>query len=499
MLVFDTFQAKEFERILSEILVNSNKDNTYKFAFAKFLLDYSRDNTDTHVDYLTIAEYFLKYYWPQTKLKIKQIPQAGQTLEIMNIIKDQFDDSYYNNTLSYVKRSEPEKIKKCIRQIAKKCFHNVTWRFQRVKIPQTAEIRAFFKYEIGREINRNRKFVDLNAGIDLNPDAMKFFKNHNKAMMIKVMQEWIRFLKKLNKDDVERIESEKHGSFYDVLRTATLKLPIDHAGLRMHVWECLTSEGRTMPLIKEKEHRHAEGRSDNQELQYESIWHTKTEVDALVASKLGIDVSLYGSDKSKNPLYKAVVNEISRLREKKILVDWDEKGDKKLGVGIWRLDEIAMNNEVYDHVEKEIRKGNFYSNGEMRTVYVRKKQEVFRAELLKDYEKCALCGFGIHDYVIGAHIVPYRIMRRKDPYNSMNPQNGLLLCRLCDVAFEKGFITIEQDFGVEISELLSENSTNQVRSWVSHVTPELRLRHDMKYPLDPKFLEWKLKLLQDRT
>ena len=56
---------EEFEQIFMHILDQGSKDNTYKFAFARFLLEYSQYKTETHVEFSTIAEYYLKYYWSQ--------------------------------------------------------------------------------------------------------------------------------------------------------------------------------------------------------------------------------------------------------------------------------------------------------------------------------------------------------------------------------------------------------------------------------------------------
>ncbi len=77
---FDIISDEEFERGFLNIIAHGPKDNTYKFAFARFLLDYSRDHTDTHVNFSVIAEYFLEYYWAQVcKLKIKHAPQSKKS------------------------------------------------------------------------------------------------------------------------------------------------------------------------------------------------------------------------------------------------------------------------------------------------------------------------------------------------------------------------------------------------------------------------------------
>lgn len=388
---FDTFSDEEFERVFSNILIHGQKDKTYKFAFARFLLDYSKDNKETHVSYSTIAKYFLEYYWPQVcKLDIKHSAQKDRKPGFVSIIKNQFNEPYYSQQFNDIKKSESEKIRICIDEIRKNCFHNVTWRFQRVKTPETAEVRAFFEYKIARDVDRNKKLVDLDYGINLNPDAMKFFKQNYVVLLTKVVQEWIKFLREKNANLVTEIESKKQGSFYEILRKAkSLNLPIDHPRLRTYVWECLNEIGRTIPDIQNAEKKKIKGSDDSLKYQNSSIWHTKSDLDRRVARRLGIDMELYGSDTHKNPFYNATVAEISNLRKKGVLLDWARTRTRDLGVGIWRLDEYKLEELAYEQAKNEIEQDDFSSEGDLRTVYARQKQNVFRNYLLEDYQKNA--------------------------------------------------------------------------------------------------------------
>lgn len=196
---FDIISDEEFERGFLNIITHGSKDNTYKFAFARFLLDYSRDHADAHVNFPVIAGYFLEYYWTQVcKLKIKHAPQSKKKPEIVKIIEEEFTTKYYPQTFRKMRREEPEKIQKCIDQITKKCFHNVTWRFQRIKAGRATETRLFFDYDIARVINPNKKYVNLNYGINLNPVAIEFLRRYNAVLLKAVILEWAKFLEKLN-------------------------------------------------------------------------------------------------------------------------------------------------------------------------------------------------------------------------------------------------------------------------------------------------------------
>lgn len=196
---FDIISDDEFERIFLNIISHSSKDNTYKFAWARFLLEYSRNHTNTHVAFPVIAGYFLEYYWTQIcKLKMKHAPQVKKKPEIVKIIEKEFPEKYYPHTFKEMRQKEPEKIQRCVDRITKDCFHNVTWRFQKIRVEKATETKLFFDYKIDRVINPNKKYVDLDYGINLNPAAIKFFKRYNAVLLKAVILEWAKFLEKLN-------------------------------------------------------------------------------------------------------------------------------------------------------------------------------------------------------------------------------------------------------------------------------------------------------------
>lgn len=84
-----------------------------------------------------------------------------------------------------------------------------------------------------------------------------------------------------------------------------------------------------------------------------------------------------------------------------------------------------------------------YSHGtKLRTV-----QGEFRNGLLKKTPHvCPVCGFSYEDFLIASHIRPYA--QCDDTYDAMNPNNGLLLCPLCDKLFESAnHMTIDSTTG----------------------------------------------------
>ena len=201
---FPDSSDEEFEQIFMHILNQGTKDNTYKFAFARFLLEYSQIKTETHVEFSTIAEYYLKYYWPQVcNSKLRQSPRKSP--EVIQIIEKEFDKPYYPQTFDRIKQEEPVKIENCIKNIVKKCFEHVTYAFQNVKIGDETVDKApiFFDYKIRGfkkryDREKNLPLIDRDYGINLNPDAMSFFKRRNVSLNKAVTLEWARFLEEIN-------------------------------------------------------------------------------------------------------------------------------------------------------------------------------------------------------------------------------------------------------------------------------------------------------------
>lgn len=196
----------EFERCTNKDFLNlfmaimkSSKNNTYKFALARFLLEYSNNHTENHVRYKEIAAYFFKYYWIQEcKSKLNQGPY-NQTPEVIQIIRGVFSKPYYPHKFADLEKDEPAKVKKCIDMIAKKCFDDVIPRFQIIRNNKRIEKRIYYHY-LAREYHdsADNKKIDPGGGVLLNPLAMEFFRKNYVLLSKTVILEWVLFLEGLN-------------------------------------------------------------------------------------------------------------------------------------------------------------------------------------------------------------------------------------------------------------------------------------------------------------
>jgi predicted restriction endonuclease len=83
-----------------------------------------------------------------------------------------------------------------------------------------------------------------------------------------------------------------------------------------------------------------------------------------------------------------------------------------------------------------------------RAVKVRLGQRFFRDSIMANYrERCCVCGIPIPELLIASHIIPWK--DREDL--RLNPSNGLCLCALHDKAFDRGLLSIDDDYKVLVS------------------------------------------------
>jgi len=111
-------------------------------------------------------------------------------------------------------------------------------------------------------------------------------------------------------------------------------------------------------------------------------------------------------------------------------------------------------------------------------VKARVNQALFRKIILSSYdEKCCITGLDNIELLIASHIVPWS----RDTKNRVNPKNGVCLNALHDRAFDKGLITINEDYKVVVSKKIKH---------------ELLLKYDRapisscRFPPDQDFLKF---------
>lgn len=178
------------------ILGRGRKDNTYKFALARALLDYCQDHADTSSDTLSIpyayfADKFLRYYYHQEfKFRMRQNFRPDVPPRAINILRKVFGDAPPGD-IDLVDR---DTVNRARRRLGAEVFGHarsktslVIPRFQ--KIPEGSRVRdtqAFYEYDDDAQI------------LTLTPEAFEFFKGNYLMLSKAVLAEWAKFLEKVN-------------------------------------------------------------------------------------------------------------------------------------------------------------------------------------------------------------------------------------------------------------------------------------------------------------
>jgi putative restriction endonuclease len=93
----------------------------------------------------------------------------------------------------------------------------------------------------------------------------------------------------------------------------------------------------------------------------------------------------------------------------------------------------------------------------LRTVRIRLVQSFFRDSVLSSYKyTCSFCNLAMSEMLCASHIIPWskNIEKRADP------RNGICLCSFHDRAFDRGLVTIDEDFQIVISNRVRKIKTS---------------------------------------
>lgn len=84
----------------------------------------------------------------------------------------------------------------------------------------------------------------------------------------------------------------------------------------------------------------------------------------------------------------------------------------------------------------------------------RVNQEFFRESVLTSYQKsCCITGLSNTELLVASHIKPWKVSTNIE---KTNPRNGLCLNALHDKAFDRGFITISDNYRIIVSDEIKD-------------------------------------------
>lgn len=125
----------------------------------------------------------------------------------------------------------------------------------------------------------------------------------------------------------------------------------------------------------------------------------------------------------------------------------------------------------------------------IRSVNVRVGQNFFRSIVLNNFDsKCAISGIDIPQMLRASHIVPWS----KDEQARVNPENGLCLSALYDVAFDQGFIGVAIDYKILLSDKLKKKKKEQYFQEHFGNLEGIKIRPPSKFFPRREFLEYHL-------
>lgn len=108
-----------------------------------------------------------------------------------------------------------------------------------------------------------------------------------------------------------------------------------------------------------------------------------------------------------------------------------------------------------DDADEQLIPGDFTGETRKAITEQRIKQSFFRRTVLSSYRgRCCMSGLSDSRLLVASHIVPWS----KDKANRLNPSNGLCLSAIHDRAFDKGLITLSDDFKIMVSEDLKRRN-----------------------------------------
>jgi len=133
--------------------------------------------------------------------------------------------------------------------------------------------------------------------------------------------------------------------------------------------------------------------------------------------------------------------------------------------------------------------GDLKGETKLRAVKTRINQNVFRQIVVANYSgKCAITRIDIPELLFASHIMPWA----KNEEERLNPENGICLSALYDVAYDKGFIAINERYEILISSDLKKKSKHEYYpNYFAHLENE-KIMLPKKYFPNKEFIQYHL-------
>ncbi len=129
----------------------------------------------------------------------------------------------------------------------------------------------------------------------------------------------------------------------------------------------------------------------------------------------------------------------------KVLRPDNGEGDQLAAKGTQAAKGEVVPGEV---VDQEVEDSDYSGASKWTLTQTRIGQSFFRSAVLSAYQgRCCMSGLAVPELLTASHIIPWS----QDPSQRLNPRNGLCLSALHDRAFDRGLISLSDDYRVLVS------------------------------------------------
>ncbi|SNU06661.1 HNH endonuclease [Lachnospiraceae bacterium] len=185
----------------------------------------------------------------------------------------------------------------------------------------------------------------------------------------------------------------------------------------------------------------------------------------------------YDSDDNMLEMMRALLEWKKNLGE---ISEWSDYIYMRFGDWLWKsgrtikdcnIKKYSMEEAINeaDSINEIVNSIGLVGSDKEAVVKQRINQSLFREKLLSRYSKCCLCGVSDQRFLIASHIKPWSLA---SPEERVDIDNGFLFCPNHDKAFDKGFISFDDEGNIIISDKI--DSVNRVF---------LNVREDMRLKL----------------
>ncbi len=130
---------------------------------------------------------------------------------------------------------------------------------------------------------------------------------------------------------------------------------------------------------------------------------------------------------------------------------------------------------------------NLKGKTKIRAIKTRVNQNVFRQIVLVNYSnKCAITGIDIPEILIASHIIPWS----QSENERLNPENGICLSPTFDKCFDKGFIGIDANYKIHLSEKIKRQNKKPYFEKTFKNLEGRKIHLPLKYLPKREFLEY---------